>query len=163
MTKCCSKCEKEKDTAEFRKSRAKKGGVYGRCKECRRAYGAAWYRLNPIKVAAWAKCDPVKKAANRRKTEYGITTKQYEDLLITQKGACAICKEPCKTGRRLAVDHDHSSGKIRGLLCSLCNRTLGGFKDSIEKLTAAISYLTVNQMNESKSAVDKTVDSPHSK
>ena len=56
---------------------------------------------------------------------YGITEQQYETMLREQKGKCAICKEPPKLKRRLAVDHSHSTNKIRALLCSTCNNHLG--------------------------------------
>ena len=58
-----------------------------------------------------------------------------------QNGVCAICKKECITGRRLAVDHNHVTGKNRGLLCTNCNTSLGGFKDDILYLEAAIRYL----------------------
>jgi predicted nucleic acid-binding Zn-ribbon protein len=55
---------------------------------------------------------------------YGLTPEAYRQLLESQGGACAICRKACATGRRLAVDHDHGTGEIRGLLCAMCNRHL---------------------------------------
>lgn len=136
MTKLCPKCEKEKDVSEFYKS--KKGAPLSWCKKC-----------NCIKNLAWAKRNSVKLASYIRKRKYGISEKQYEDLLSAQKEVCAICKEAFQ--KTPQVDHDHSTRKIRGLLCYLCNTGLGSFRDSIEKLTAAISYLTLNQSDESTS------------
>jgi hypothetical protein len=75
-------------------------------------------------------------------TKYGITIKQYQDLLDKQLHKCYICKiETKKNGRRLCIDHDHINGKVRGLLCNLCNSILGYAKDNIEILQNAIKYL----------------------
>jgi dCMP deaminase len=72
---------------------------------------------------------------------YGITPEKYEAMFKAQGGVCAICKQPPPPGKRLAVDHDHKTGKVRGLLCILCNSTLGYFKDNITSVRAAVSYL----------------------
>ena len=65
--------------------------------------------------------------AGHLKRKFGITLAQYAELLDKQKGACAICdKTPEKEGISLAVDHDHHSGEIRGLLCRYCNHRLVG-------------------------------------
>lgn len=82
----------------------------------------------------------------RQKT-YGITPADYKRLLLIQGGVCAICRQDetrtIKTGERrpLTVDHDHETGSVRGLLCSLCNTALGSFRDDAEILAAAIDYL----------------------
>lgn len=73
--------------------------------------------------------------------QYGLTPTSYSRLLDYQLGGCAICgREPTKR-RRLAVDHNHRSGKVRGLLCTRCNVGLGLFDESIERLLEAVSYL----------------------
>jgi len=58
-----------------------------------------------------------------RRAQLGVSLEQYEEMLARQNGGCAICGNPPKT-RRLDVDHDHRTGKIRGLLCHRCNRAL---------------------------------------
>lgn len=66
-------------------------------------------------------------------------------MLAKQGGVCAICKNPeksCARGYRLAVDHDHATKQVRGLLCVNCNQGLGHFRDSIPRLQAAIGYLS---------------------
>lgn len=65
------------------------------------------------------------------KTKYGITPDQYKELLSQQEGKCAICeKEAADLDVKLAVDHDHKSGEIRGLLCRYCNhRVVGRHRD----------------------------------
>lgn len=74
---------------------------------------------------------------------YGITRDQYENLLLTQHGVCAICggTHSDSLGRPLAVDHDEKTGVIRGLLCGKCNRGLGYFKHSVELLGKASVYI----------------------
>ena|SRR3990167_3180392 len=83
------------------------------------------------------------------KKNYGITIEQYYKMHKDQNGVCAICKGNEKsvdhhTGkiRRLTVDHCHATGKIRGLLCSCCNRGLGSFNDRQDVLQNAIKYLS---------------------
>ena len=83
---------------------------------------------------------------SRLKRRYGITEDTYAVLEDIQGLCCAICTEPAGSGvglhsKRLSVDHDHATGKIRGLLCSKCNSGLGSFKDSLLLLEAAADYL----------------------
>ena len=82
------------------------------------------------------------------KKNYGLTLEEYEKYLVAQNYSCAICKQPetkldWKTKRLLplAVDHCHTTEKIRGLLCADCNRALGMFQDNQEILQNAIEYL----------------------
>jgi hypothetical protein len=98
--------------------------------------------------------DPVYRAkirASARRSElrrnFGITEEEYDSMLTTQGGCCRICAattnhhargKPC----RLAVDHDHKTGRVRGLLCTRCNQLIGSAGDSVEILAAAIKYLT---------------------
>lgn len=73
----------------------------------------------------------------------GVCNTRYDEMLVIQKGACAICKSELNSSRytKFAVDHDHRTGKVRGLLCLCCNTALGLMKDSKERLQAAITYL----------------------
>lgn len=80
--------------------------------------------------------------------KFGMTIEQYKQMLHDQADVCAICqcKESAKasnqsTIKQLAVDHDHKTGAIRGLLCMNCNKGLGAFSDSIARLEAAVLYL----------------------
>lgn len=73
--------------------------------------------------------------------KYGITEDDYQDLLDNQNGACAICLKKPRT-RAFAVDHDHKTNEIRGILCSRCNHgLLGHAYDSIPMLERALEYL----------------------
>lgn len=75
----------------------------------------------------------------KRLVTYGLTSEQYESLVVKQNGCCAICGTKPK---KLHVDHCHNSGRIRGLLCFHCNFVLGQAKDSKLTLQKAIEYLT---------------------
>jgi Recombination endonuclease VII len=72
---------------------------------------------------------------------YGITPEEYDQLAEEQAGGCAICGEPCKTRRVLSVDHDHTTGAVRGLLCDSHNKAIGLFCDDPTLLMAAAAYL----------------------
>jgi hypothetical protein len=77
------------------------------------------------------------------RNQYGITLAQYNSMLEAQNYTCAICGNGDEVeGRRLAIDHCHTTGKVRGLLCGKCNRGLGLFYDNQELLSNAIKYLT---------------------
>lgn len=81
------------------------------------------------------------------KKNYGLSAKQYQEISEKQGHKCAICDQPEGYVIRgkvlsLAVDHDHKTGKIRGLLCAACNKALGLYKDSPDLLRRAIDYLT---------------------
>lgn len=85
-------------------------------------------------------------ATRYRLKKYGITPEDYDAMYVRQEGKCAICRQP-ETNKlkgstaRLSVDHNHQTGKIRGLLCNLCNTGLGKFKDSCKLLKAAALYV----------------------
>ncbi len=84
------------------------------------------------------------RATQRRRLllrRYGITEGQYSALLLEQGGRCAICREFPAEGENLAVDHDHKTKRVRGLLCHRCNRALGQFGESPDLLRSAIAYL----------------------
>lgn len=74
------------------------------------------------------------------KNRYGITEDDYDRMFVQQDGLCAICRKPSMR-QNFDVDHDHESGKVRGLLCNNCNRGLGHLQDSVLVLEAAIRYL----------------------
>jgi len=77
--------------------------------------------------------------------KYGITLSEYDEILESQGGVCAICgsDDPQGKGARFHVDHCHETGEVRGLLCHFCNIGLGHFKDSREALQSAINYLNI--------------------
>jgi hypothetical protein len=75
--------------------------------------------------------------------KYNLAPEDYEKILQKQNNVCAICNNPAVNGnsKSLAVDHDHATGNVRGLLCSNCNRGIGLLGDNIEILKSAITYL----------------------
>ena len=75
------------------------------------------------------------------KKKYGITLDDYNAMLEAQGGVCAICGNTCTTGKSLAVDHCHATGRVRGLLCGVCNRVLGYMKDDVALFRRAAEYL----------------------
>ncbi len=111
---------------------------------------------NPVKASEvnaskreWANNNPdkVKLAARKRDLlrKFNITIEEYDMLYEKQKGLCAICEEPEKeNNKRLAVDHNHDTGKVRGLLCRACNTGIGLLQEKRELLEKAIKYLKQN-------------------
>lgn len=114
---------------------------------------AAKARLNPEKVEAIRAYQAEYRAENRevlrdkeRERRFGITRQEYAEMFHAQNGACAICSQPetaTRNGRikALAVDHDHTSGEVRGLLCADCNTGIGKLKESRDIMVSAIRYL----------------------
>lgn len=92
------------------------------------------------------KRDPEKRRAKERRRllrQYGLTLQSYAALMFMQGGRCAICRTDRPGGKGWAIDHDHTTGAVRGLLCTQCNLGLGQFRDEPEILAAAIGYLAV--------------------
>lgn len=83
------------------------------------------------------------KRSHQLKSAFGINLEEYEILSQSQNNVCAICKTN-NTNKRLAVDHCHKTGKIRGLLCGKCNTGIGLMQDNIHILQSAINYLELN-------------------
>lgn len=79
---------------------------------------------------------------------FGITADDYERMLAEQGGVCALCFKDNVDGRRLAVDHDHTTGKVRGLLCSPCNRAIGFFGDDPRVMERAAIYVELHSLVE---------------
>ena len=118
----------------------------GACPTCDKKQGKEWRDANVDKVKKYRKKynkdNADKMAEYHLKTKYGITLDDYDTMLITQGGGCAICGTNDTGSRaRLSVDHDHATGAVRGLLCQPCNIGIGHFKDDLDKLLSAIKYL----------------------
>lgn len=92
-----------------------------------------------------AACDPCRRRSKenaRLRAKFGIDLDEYERMEREQGGVCSICGNPNdQNGRRLHVDHCHRTGRVRALLCCLCNTALGKFQDDPRRLQAAIRYL----------------------
>jgi hypothetical protein len=87
--------------------------------------------------------DPKRQAADKRlQREYGISLTEYEQVLKYQNGVCAICSKAPLPGRpRLSVDHCHTTGQLRGLLCHSCNRAIAVFKDDADRMQKGADYI----------------------
>jgi hypothetical protein len=136
--KICTTCKKTFDLSYFDIDVRYKSGHRSQCKRCN-SLGKVESRLR-----------------RNLKSSYGITPEDYELILEKQNKVCKICGLPetritrpnakafLDLPPRLAVDHDHKTGKIRGLLCHKCNVGLGNFNDNLELLKNAIKYLEEN-------------------
>lgn len=139
------------------KTCTKCGGEYStsRCKPCWAAYMKEYsktYRKGPSGKAAskaYRERTKEKQKGYRLKQDFGITLEQYQQMLEEQSGVCACCGKPetatyNKTGvtKQLAVDHDHATGEIRGLLCGRCNTALGLLQDSEDTIMSLLTYLS---------------------
>jgi hypothetical protein len=136
--KWCGGCKEEKSISLYHKNRSREDGLQDQCKECKKVFNARSNpRHNPINNPKNA--DYMWERSLQRK--YGITAEDYNYMLEQQQGGCAICFQGNPSGRRLAVDHNHDTGEVRGLLCGSCNVGLGNFGDNVDNLEAAIDYL----------------------
>ena len=123
-TKVCSRCKKEKSLSEFYKNKTKSDGFNYHCKECFKRYSTGKAHKKYMK---WWRKTKKGKDSNRNsllKKEYGITLQEYVRLFELQNGVCKMCKNP-EIKKCLAVDHNHKTGKVRGLLCQQCNCMIG--------------------------------------
>lgn len=155
MLKICKKCNIKKQKKMFHtRKRVNKSGealiyYYGMCKKCWHEKNKLWRKLNPGKDC-YHKRHPVRHKLNifksKLKKKFGISVEEYNKMLFDQNGLCKICGcDGNSLGKRLAVDHCHKTGKIRGLLCHHCNLGLGNFSDSAAILTRATQYLEDNK------------------
>ena len=133
--KTCSKCRVAKPIDEyyFVKRTQKHTAA---CKQCTCVDAKRWREANPELFR-----QAIRK--NQLLRQYGISIEEYDALRESQRGACAICGATPVTN--LHVDHDHTTGKVRGLLCRACNTALGMFQDDASILGKAIDYITATQ------------------
>lgn len=134
--KKCPKCGMLKDTSEFNKNSSSPDGLQGYCKVCQsesaRVSNKKHIEHRRLNNSRW-----------RRSSLYGLSEEAFNEMVERSNNLCSICgTEFTKTGKgRMAIDHDHATGKVRGLICHNCNIGLGHFKDSIDALERAIEYL----------------------
>lgn len=145
--KKCTVCKQTLDYSNYHKSKNTKDGYGYRCKKCDKEARAKYRESNKERFAE----------VNRRKSlkfKYGITLEEYECILKQQNNSCAICKtkENNVSGKKRSwnwsVDHCHTTGKIRGLLCNNCNRGLGMLGDTAERIQKALDYLKKSETSE---------------
>lgn len=134
--KWCPSCEKWLLHSAFYVSRAAPSGLAAHCRPCSRERAKQWGKDNPDRV----------RSNNRRnhfRAKYGIDEDVYDSMFRAQGAACAICRRrPLLHGvGTLHVDHDHATGRVRGLLCQGCNHMVGHARDSADVLERGAKYL----------------------
>lgn len=92
----------------------------------------------------WRAKNPLRSKGYDLKKAHGLSLEAYAEMLVAQNAVCAICQKKDKH-RSLAVDHCHTTGKVRGLLCTPCNQSLGKMGDSVDRLQSAIRYLEASR------------------
>jgi Autographiviridae endonuclease VII len=102
----------------------------GSCRSCHNKLKKIYRDENPDKVRD-----------SQFKCTYGINLEDYNNLVKLHLNGCAICKQPCKTGDKLSIDHNHSTNKVRGLLCKTCNTALGLMQEDEELIWNMLEYL----------------------
>ena len=146
-TKKCSVCKIEKPLSEFYKDLRALDGKASECKKCHNEETIKWRIEHPEKSREIA-INIYRNYSSEKKRDiwlknYGINSMQYREILKSQDGCCAICGKMQK--ENFHVDHNHSTGKVRGLLCGNCNRALGYMNENVEALKSAINYLEKNK------------------
>lgn len=145
-TKTCSQCSKTKPLSEFSKRASSKDGHTSYCKACAREYSRHYRAENRERE----KARHLQYYAGHKEQDrdwhlqnlYGVTLADYNAMLESQDGKCAICgKTPEEAGERLHVDHDHKTGKVRELLCGKCNRMISQHDDNPALLRSAADYV----------------------
>lgn len=152
--KRCTKCNVFKSVDQFSKRLLSKDGLNHWCKLCVRSNNTKYRKENIVYVRLkqneYQRAHPEKQQNKELKHKFGITKEIYDRLFEKQSGVCAICgqRETAKNrwGKvfKLSVDHDHRTKKVRGLLCTRCNKGIGMFDEDILNLLNAINYLGGN-------------------
>lgn len=156
-SKVCSTCKQELSLRDFNKDQSRKDGLDKQCRKCfnirqtkyrksvkGRRVQRRYYRNNKGKLSAYAKEYAKGRSSILRDQalmrRYDITLKQHKQMYLDQNGCCVLCGDSVPYDK-IHTDHDHATGKVRGLLCCRCNMGLGFWKDSVEGLQQAIEYL----------------------
>lgn len=112
----CTECREYKKWTDFAADSGSKHGYATKCKACRATYHRTYHMAKT----------------------YGLSSEQYQEMYDAQNGQCPICLGSFPT---LVIDHCHTTGEVRGLLCSLCNTGIGGLRDDTDNMRRAIKYL----------------------
>lgn len=138
--KLCKSCLEIKPLTEFYKDKSFKSGYRTNCKSCKDKSTYKWRENNRQQYNEKQRLQHKKNYTRNRLYRYKLTPEQYKKMLEDQNHVCAICKCSPKGKRPLVVDHRHSDGKVRGLLCYGCNRALHVL-ESVDLLQKAQDYL----------------------
>lgn len=147
--KTCNECAESKPLTEFYAHPRMADGYFNRCKVCDRARARAsmkQLRETPGYERPKYHHGSAYTRRVRLKSKYGTTPEAVDAMLEDQGGLCAICGTDDPGGRGFwNIDHDHGTGKIRGLLCTACNRGIGLLGDDIDRLMSAAAYLLAHR------------------
>ncbi len=141
--KTCTKCLRALPNSSFGRRKKSPDGLQYACKQCETKRVLKWQSENRERAQSTRHRHSSKKSTKQYRRNwalrknYGITLDEFEALAKIQEYKCAICNDKVK----LRLDHDHLTGRIRGLLCDRCNLGIGVFKDDPTILQAAIKYL----------------------
>ena len=142
LTKKCTKCGESKPIADYRSRGGKMAHLLkSPCNTCLFKAHKEWVSKNPDRVSEYREKDPWTLA--KRVRRYDLTPEEFVNKYDEQNGFCGICKKEISL-LDSAIDHNHTTGSFRGVLCKQCNRALGMFKDDKEILQNAIEYLNKN-------------------
>ena len=162
--KICNKCNEEKSISEFGVDRNTRDGYNYQCKACRRQYysdnksciieySLKYRESNREQIRVRARQYYKSNNGNNQKRymllkTYNITEDQYDEMVKDQNGVCAICGNPETTKKsvggkvyKLSVDHNHTTGTVRELLCQGCNTIIGRSRENPKILRAAADYI----------------------
>lgn len=132
--KVCKQCREEKDFSLFR-YRKPRGNYESYCKACESINNKKWMSNNK-------ESQRQREFKRNLRVKFGMTEDDYYEKLESQNNGCAICRSRFSlSGRHLAVDHDHKTGKIRGLLCNECNTAIGLMKENTDLFYNATVYI----------------------
>lgn len=136
-TKTCVACDLEKSIDNFWASCQVNGGISNQCKQCAGQASTRWRQRDKVHAR-----NVIQNGIRRRR--YGIDEQTFLLMLDAQGRGCAICRcelDPSSNTRKIHVDHDHATGRVRGILCHGCNSALGLLKEDVAIFAAAIRYL----------------------
>jgi len=151
-TKYCRGCGEDRPLSEWHKAKDRKDGLATQCKRCVKRRSDKWYQENTERKRATAKRyyadNEDRFRENAYRSKYGIGVDDYERMYDEQGGVCALCSKP-ETARekwngkvrRLAVDHCHETGRVRGLLCYRCNHIISCLGDNLNSALKLVRYM----------------------
>jgi hypothetical protein len=169
----CRKCNEDKPEAHFRVRRdSKSGRRRTECRSCLTAASGAWHKAHPevrnknnrayyernkarqrARSLEWSRRNPDKVFDTHMRRTFGISASIYAEMLQAQDGRCAVCRRPetaidRRTGkvRRLHVDHNHATRRVRSLLCTRCNLAVGFLGEAPDVAEAVAAYLRAHEI-----------------
>lgn len=129
--KVCNRCKENLPDDRFSKRTYRSGniGLQNKCKDCERKSRPQYYKPH-----------------DNARRKFGLSEEDYTTLINRSQGLCETCNKPM--GDKRCIDHDHSTGKVRGVLCNKCNTALGLLSDDIQLLGRLIQYLEQSEQQE---------------